>query len=115
MRGLNDPAAIDNLQNYIKKNLVDSLFIQEHKLRGHGAINLGRLLWHRTTTFFTGANIGYTLDGKNVGKGGVASLIAPKWAKFITFGIYLWWESSLVYPSTLSRGRHWFYQCVCSS
>lgn len=60
------------------------MFIQEHKLRGQGALNLGRSLWRRATTFCTEAEIGYTPDGSNAGKGGIASLIAPKWAKFIS-------------------------------
>lgn len=51
IRGLNDPLAIDNLRNYIQKNPIDMLFLQEHKLRGTNAANLGRQIWKRATTF----------------------------------------------------------------
>jgi len=64
---LNDPATLDNLHNYIRKNFVDFLFIQEQKFRGQGALNLGRALWRLVTTFCTKVEIGYMPDGRNVG------------------------------------------------
>lgn len=84
VRGLNDPASIDNLRNYLHRNPVDFLFIQEHKLRGQGALHLGRTLWKCATTFITEAEPGYTIDGTHSGKGGMATLIAPRWSKLIT-------------------------------
>lgn len=83
VRGLNDPVALDNLKNYVSRNPVDFLFLQEHKLRGTRASQLGRSLWKQATTFYTKADVGYTIDGRNAGKGGVASLISPKWTKLI--------------------------------
>lgn len=83
VRGLNDPSALDNLRNYIRQNPVDFLFLQEHKLRGSGATQLGRSIWKHATTFITGADVGYSIDGKNANKGGVATLISLKGMKLI--------------------------------
>lgn len=76
VRGLNDPQAVANLRQYIHSHPVDFLFIQEHKLRGQGAANLGRLLWKKATTLHTDAEPGYS-DGSPSSKGGVASIIVP--------------------------------------
>lgn len=84
IRGLNDPLAVDNLQNYIQKHPIDILFIQEHKLRGSTAANLSRQVWKHATTFYTEATPWYTTDGTTAGKGGVASFISPRWASYIS-------------------------------
>lgn len=84
IRGLNDPQAIDNIRLYIQSNPVDFLFLQEHKLRGQAAENMGRLIWKRATTLYTQALPGYNLNGSSSGKGGVVSLIASKWASLIS-------------------------------
>lgn len=84
VRGLNDSSAVDNLRQYLHRNPVDLLFIQEHKLRNLGAAELGCRVWKNATTFFTEATPGYTTDGISAGKGGVASLISPRWAKFVS-------------------------------
>lgn len=48
------------------------------------AANLGRQLWKRATTIYTEAEVGYTADGDNVGRGGVASIVSPRWAKLVS-------------------------------
>lgn len=63
VHGLNDLATVDNLKNYIQHNSIDLFFLQEHKLRGQGATNLGNKLWKRATTFITEAELDYTIDG----------------------------------------------------
>jgi len=83
VRGLNDPKAMDNLRHNIRKNPIDLFFIQEHKLRGKGVDQLGQSLWRRAIALCTEAAPGYTEDGKNAGKGGVASFLSPRWAKLI--------------------------------
>lgn len=84
VRGLNDLSAIDNLCNYSQRNLVDILFLQEHKLQGVGATNLAGTLWKRALTYVTDAESGYTRDGSLADKGGIATLISPRWCKLIS-------------------------------
>jgi len=82
--GLNDPIALDNLRNYVHRDPVDFLFIQEHKLRGSNISTLGRRLWKRATTIYTEAEPGYTANGASTGKGGLASFIFPCWSNLIS-------------------------------
>jgi len=84
VRGLNDPSAIDTLRNYIHRDPVDILFLQEHKLRGQNALNIGRMLWKRATTLVTEAEQGYTATGVSTGKGGLATLVSPRWSNLIS-------------------------------
>jgi len=84
VRGLNDPSAIDNLRNYIQRDPVDILFIQEHKLRGSSALNIGKMLWKRATSLVTEAEQGYTATGGSAGKGGLLTLVSPKWSNLIS-------------------------------
>jgi len=84
VRGLNNPAAVENFRHYLVRNPVDLLFIQEHKLRALGASRLGKTLWKRATYFFTEVEPGYNANATGVGKGGVATFIAPRWANLIS-------------------------------
>lgn len=79
VRGLNDPAKVLRLRNYLQslQPAPDIFLIQEHKLTGSRAANLGRQLHQNASYFFTEALQGYGHLGNESGAGcgGTAMLV----------------------------------------
>lgn len=86
VRGLNEVGRIDRLKYFISQvsPRLDCLMIQEHRLRHDAARNVGRTLWRGAKTWCLEATHGYTIAGLGAGKGGVVTLLAPKWVSMIT-------------------------------
>jgi hypothetical protein len=67
------------LEHYLKDIhlLPDFFFIQEHKLRGDKANEVGKVVWRRTASWFTKASPRYSTHDKNMGtnKGGTKILM----------------------------------------
>ncbi|KAG0628129.1 hypothetical protein M758_1G003200, partial [Ceratodon purpureus] len=87
-RGLNDPAATDSLQFYLKacQPAPDIVYIQEHKRRGIALSSLGPALWRHALSFGLDASPGYgNQDHEDgAGCGGVLTLLAPRWSHAVT-------------------------------
>ena len=88
VRGLNDPVKVDRLRGYIRfvKPSPDFFLVQEHKLTGTKAAELGRNLNYQATYFYTEAEPGYNNPrGKpSAGCGGTAVLVNLRWEKHIS-------------------------------
>ncbi|KAG0594798.1 hypothetical protein M758_UG110700 [Ceratodon purpureus] len=98
-RGLNDPGKIDKLRLYMgsTKPTIDVLLVQEHKLRGQKAAELGRLIDRNAIFFYNEAEPGYgELDGiEGASKGGTAILINQRWSFQILASGSLFWGRAL--------------------
>jgi exonuclease III len=85
VRGLNEDSSIPILRNYISSiPVLDVLCVQEHKLRGAAVDQLGRKLWPQAKCWSIEATPGYTLQVHSTGKGGIATLLAPRWAALVS-------------------------------
>ncbi|KAG0594495.1 hypothetical protein M758_UG082400 [Ceratodon purpureus] len=87
VRGLNDPAKVSRLRNYIHnlQSAPDILMLQEHKLTGEKAANLGRQLNPSSTYLYAEARPGYRnhIRGSGAGCGGTAFLIRNSLDRFV--------------------------------
>ena len=65
---------------------IDILMLQEHKLRNLQAHQLERKLWRGAKNWCLEATAGYNNapQDERAGKGGVATLLVPKWAQLVT-------------------------------
>jgi exonuclease III len=87
VRGLNHPTSTPTLHNYFATiSNLDILCIQETKLRGTNAASLGQKLWPQVQCRSIEASQGYAnaIDGSGAGKGGIATLLTPRWALLVT-------------------------------
>ena len=77
VRGLNDPDKIRRLKNYLDSQIptFDVCLLQEHKLTGQKAADLGRSLNRQAHYFYTEALPGYSLADSGAGRGGTAILV----------------------------------------
>lgn len=86
-RGLNDEAAVTNLQSYIRNSIPvpDIVAIQETKLQGGAASYVGGRIWRPATCFSLDATPGYGYDPTEPGAGcgGIMIFIHPRWARKI--------------------------------
>jgi hypothetical protein len=100
VRGLNDPASVPTLKNYLDTIAsLDVVYIQEHKLRDNAAASLDQRLWPQAQGWCMEASPGYAnaQPGPGAGRGGIITLLAPKWALSVA-------ESGAIQDN---RG-HWF-------
>lgn len=85
--GLNDPSSVTrhNLFLRLVTPRVDVLLIQEHKLRGGKLSNLGQRLMPWRQGWLLDAEAGYKswLNPNGVGKGGVGTILATKYARLV--------------------------------
>ena len=60
--------------------------LQEHKLHNTQAQQLGNKLWRGAKTWCLEATLGCNnnLEEDGAGKGGIATLLAPRWAQLVT-------------------------------
>jgi hypothetical protein len=111
VRGLNHLTSVPTLQNYISSiSALDVLCIQETKLRGASAASLGHRLWPQAQCWSVEASQGYAnnLDGTSAGKGGIVTLLAPRWVSFVSqSGVILGvvGKSITTNPGYFSTGR----------
>jgi exonuclease III len=79
IRGLNNPAKVRKMKNYLRtlQPPCDILLLQEYKLCGINAHELGRSLWPDSACYILDAEPGYTLAPDGAGKGGVCTLVSP--------------------------------------
>ena len=87
VRGLNDPRKTDRLRHYFQElqGGIDVILIQEHKLRGDKATNLGKLLFPKGKSWTLQADAGYNILGlEGGGKGGICTIINQKLAPFVS-------------------------------
>ena len=84
VHGLNNPASISILRNYVASNQgLDILFLQEHGLKHQIAQDLGSKLWPWAKTWCLEASPWYNNDPEAVGANcsGIITLLHPKLAK----------------------------------
>lgn len=87
VRGLNDKSSILMLRNYFQSlSYPDIILLQEHKLRNQESSALGKALWPQASSWALEASVGYNNDpsGPGAGKGGLITLVGPKYAHMIT-------------------------------
>jgi exonuclease III len=81
VQGLNDPAAPQQLRNYLYPYFrnIDVLCIQEHKWRGDKLSGLGFKLWRQAHFFGCDAIEGYGHQAGTIGagRGGICLLVNP--------------------------------------
>lgn len=82
VQGLNDPAAFNRARSYFRPLLpsIDTLCLQEHKLRGSRLVNLKNHFWSQAGCYKVEAAPGYNHDpnDEGAGSGGLCILINPK-------------------------------------
>ena len=86
VRGLNEPRKIDKLRQYFQaiKGGIDVILLQEHKLQGEKATNLGIKLSPNGKSWTL--EIGYNINGlEGAGKGGICTIIHRKLAPLVSF------------------------------
>ena len=79
--GLNDLNSVRLLKKYLDDiSRLDIILLQEHKLRGQDASNLGRYLWNMTKSWIVEAAQGYNNDILDLGAscGRTTIFLAPK-------------------------------------
>ena len=87
VRGLNDLRKLDRLRNYFQNinGGVDIILIQEHKLRGEKAANLGAKLFPKRKCWTLDADVGYNIDGQEgAGKGGICTILKENLAPHVS-------------------------------
>ena len=86
VRGLNEASSVDKLHGYIRnqKPKLDLLFLQKTKLRNEATVQLGQTLWRGGRCWSLEATIGYTPNGHQAGRGGIATLLSAQWSKFVS-------------------------------
>lgn len=87
VRGLNDSRKIDILKNYLQKpnGGADIILLQEHKLRGEKAANLGPKLLLKRKHWTLDAEAGYNVDGsEGAGRGGICTLLKENLAPLVS-------------------------------
>lgn len=78
VRGLNEPRKIDRLRQYFQniQGGIDVILLQEHKLRGEKAANLGKHIFPNGKCWTQEADIGYNVNGlEGAGKGGISTIL----------------------------------------
>ena len=77
--GLNIPTKVRKLQRYIRltKPTYDVILLQEHKLYGEKARELGRNLWPDASCICLDARLSYILNENGTGRGGICILVSP--------------------------------------
>lgn len=78
VRGLNDARKTDKLRHYLQNfpGGLDIILLQEHKLRGEKAAQLGRKLFPKHRCWTMEADLGYNIDGQaGAGRGGICTLL----------------------------------------
>lgn len=85
VRGLNEGSSVPTLRNYVQSiGQLYVLYIQEHKLRGKIAAQLGRKLWPQAHCWSLEANPGYAFQTNGASKSGIATLLAPRWVHLVS-------------------------------
>lgn len=87
VRGLNEPRKIDRLRHYFQSTQggFDVIMLQEHKLRGEKALNLGRQLVPNSSYWTLEAEAGYNTNGREgAGRGGICTILHSKLAPLVS-------------------------------
>lgn len=87
VRGLNELRKIDRLRIYFQtiQGGTDVILIQEHKLRGEKATNLGKHLAPYGRCWTLEAEAGYNINGREgAGKGGISTIVHNKLAPSVS-------------------------------
>jgi exonuclease III len=79
VQGLNNSSKTWKLRNYIKivQPPCDVVLLQEHKLSGSIAMDLGKNIWPDAACYALDAQPGYTFNLDGAGKGGACILVSP--------------------------------------
>ncbi|KAG0573683.1 hypothetical protein KC19_VG200300 [Ceratodon purpureus] len=118
VRGLNDPAKVTRLRNYIQnlQPAPDILMLQEHKLTGEKAAILGRQLNPTYRYLFIAARPGYRNEDRanGAGRGGTATLIQNSLDRFIINSVSLYQGRALWIVLGNIAGYSWGFLNVYS-
>lgn len=88
VRGLNEDAAVDTVQAYIRdmRPTLDIVAIQEHKVRGLSLTQVTTRLWRQAKAFGLEASVGYGHNplGAGAGCGGLITMLHPRWTRMVS-------------------------------
>ena len=91
VRGLNDPVKVDRLRGFVRfvKLSPNFFLVQEHKLTGTKAAELGRNLNYQATYFYTEVEPDYNnpRGEPGAGCGGMAVLANPCWKNIFSLRV----------------------------